>query len=90
VSVQSRQRSARRYEECTFAESAVSNSCADHRLYGLKLQLGSLGDHSWNPIDIKDIYRLQADNPRLTLYVPDPSGSVLELDPDRPTVSRSQ
>ncbi|GAB3237065.1 hypothetical protein GCM10027535_48640 [Mycolicibacterium hippocampi] len=48
------------------------------------------GFNDWDPIDIKDVYRLQADNPRLTLYVPDPSGSVLELDPDRPTVSRSQ
>ncbi|MCV7151920.1 EspA/EspE family type VII secretion system effector [Mycolicibacterium pyrenivorans] len=46
-----------------------------------------LGDHSWEPIDIKDIYHLQVDNPRLTLYIPDPSGSVLELDPNRPAVS---
>ncbi|WP_263998813.1 hypothetical protein [Mycolicibacterium vanbaalenii] len=46
-----------------------------------------LGDHTWEPIDIKDIYQLQVDNPRLTLYIPDPSGSVLELDPDRPAAS---
>lgn len=49
-----------------------------------------LGDHSWEPIDIKDIYHLQVDNPRLTLYIPDPSGSVLELDPNRPAASGSR
>lgn len=49
-----------------------------------------LGDHSWEPIDIKGIYHLQVDNPRLTLYIPDPSGSVVELDPNRPAVSGSR
>lgn len=45
------------------------------------------GFNNWEPIDIKDIYRIQVDNPRLPLYVPSPDGSVLELDPKRPGMS---
>lgn len=45
------------------------------------------GFNDWQPIDIKDIYRLQVDNPRLTLYVPTPAGGVFELDPQRPGAS---
>ncbi|MGE0216003.1 EspA/EspE family type VII secretion system effector [Mycolicibacterium sp.] len=45
------------------------------------------GFNDWQPIDIKDIYRLQVDNPRLTLYIPSPTGGVLELDPNRPGTS---
>lgn len=47
-----------------------------------------VGFNDWDPIDIKEIYRLQVENPRLPLYIPSPTGGVLELDPTRPTVSR--
>lgn len=45
------------------------------------------GFNDWQPIEIKDIYRLQVENPRLTLYVPSPDGGVLKLDPMRPGAS---
>lgn len=45
------------------------------------------GFNSWEPIGIQEIYGLQVDNPRLTLYLPSPTGGVLELDPNRPGVS---
>lgn len=45
------------------------------------------GFNDWNPIDIKDIYRIQVENPRLTMYVPTPAGGILELDPMRPGAS---
>ncbi|UNB54831.1 EspA/EspE family type VII secretion system effector [Mycolicibacterium sp. YH-1] len=41
----------------------------------------------WQPIDIKDIYAIQVDNPRLPLYVPNPFGGQVMLDPKRPAVS---
>jgi hypothetical protein len=44
----------------------------------------NFGLGEWNPIGIKDIYRAQADNPRLTMYVPTPSGGQIVLDPKRP------
>lgn len=45
------------------------------------------GFNDWSPIDIKDIYRIQVENPRLTMYVPTPAGGVFELDPMRPGAS---
>lgn len=45
------------------------------------------GFNSWEPIGIQEIYRLQVENPRLTLYVPSPAGGLMELDPARPGVS---
>lgn len=47
----------------------------------------NFGLGEWHPIDIKDIYRAQADNPRLTMYVPTPSGGQVVLNPKRPGVS---
>ncbi|WP_155924873.1 hypothetical protein [Mycolicibacterium sp. CBMA 234] len=44
----------------------------------------NFGTGEWKPIGIKDIYRAQADNPRLTMYVPTPSGGQIVLDPKRP------
>ncbi|MGB0971684.1 MAG: hypothetical protein ACPGVG_12085 [Mycobacterium sp.] len=37
----------------------------------------------WYPMDIKDIYALQVRNPRLPLYLPDPGGGQVFLDPGR-------
>ena len=45
------------------------------------------GINDGDPINIRDIYKIQVDNPRLTLYVPDRHGSQLELDLKRPGVS---
>lgn len=45
------------------------------------------GFNDWNPIDIKDVYRIQVENPRLTMYLPTPAGGVFELDPMRPGAS---
>lgn len=32
------------------------------------------GQNKWEPIDIKDVYQIQARNPRLPLYIPNPFG----------------
>ena len=48
------------------------------------------GSNQWSPIEIKDIYAIQVENPRLPLYVPDPSGGQLTIpvpSADRPVVS---
>jgi hypothetical protein len=45
------------------------------------------GMDDWQPIGIKDIYGIQVDNPRLPLYVPNPFGGQIFLDPKRPGVS---
>lgn len=47
----------------------------------------NFGMNEWHPIDIKDIYRAQADNPRLTMYIPNPFGGQVVLDNKHPTVS---
>ena len=44
------------------------------------------GQNAWNSIDIKDIYGLQVDNPRLPLYLPKPDGGQFEIPTDRPRV----
>ncbi len=36
---------------------------------------------------IKDIYRLQVTNPRLSLYLPDPGGGQFELPAGRPVAA---
>ncbi|MGV0834026.1 EspA/EspE family type VII secretion system effector [Mycolicibacterium thermoresistibile] len=46
-----------------------------------------LGLNEWRPIDIKEIYRTQIDNPRLTLYLPTPLGGTYELPADQPRAS---
>lgn len=38
-----------------------------------------IGLNEWRPMDIKDIYRIQVDNPRLSLYLPTPLGGTHEL-----------
>lgn len=48
------------------------------------------GTNQWSPIDIKDIYAIQADNPRLPLYVPDPLGGQVTIpvpSADKPVIS---
>lgn len=37
------------------------------------------GENDWKPIDIKDIYGIQVDNPRLPLYIPNPVGGQHHL-----------
>ena len=47
------------------------------------------GENDWKPIDIKDIYGIQVDNPRLPLYIPNPFGGQHHLpvpSPDNPIV----
>lgn len=44
----------------------------------------NFGMNEWHPIDIKDIYKAQAHNPRLTMYLPTPDGGQFVLDPKRP------
>lgn len=44
-----------------------------------------LGMGDWNPTDITAIYQAQADNPGLTLYVPNPFGGTHQLSPSDPS-----
>jgi uncharacterized protein YukE len=46
----------------------------------------SWGAGEWSPIDIKDIYKIQVDNPRLPLYIPNPFGGAHELPVGRPVI----
>lgn len=46
-----------------------------------------MGLNQWEPINIKDIYGIQVDNPRLPLYVPNPFGGQVFLDPKRSGVA---
>jgi hypothetical protein len=45
------------------------------------------GMNDWAPVDIQDIYAKQVDNPRLTMYIPNPYGGQVVLDPNRPGAS---
>lgn len=47
------------------------------------ISLPPVGINDWQPVDIKDIYRFQVDNPRLTMYIPNPDGAPVVLDPKR-------
>ncbi|WP_421841288.1 hypothetical protein [Mycobacterium sp.] len=48
------------------------------------------GQNAWKPIDIKDIYQLQVENPRLPLYLPTPDGGRFDIPADRPFMSQGK
>lgn len=50
--------------------------------YGLK----PWGMNKWNPIGIKDIYKLQVNNPRLSLSLPTPIGGAFQMPASTPRV----
>ncbi|ORW68399.1 hypothetical protein AWC24_07940 [Mycolicibacter senuensis] len=50
--------------------------------YGMK----PWGMNNWAPIGIKDIYRLQVDNPRLSLSLPTPLGGTFPMPAGTPSV----
>ncbi|MCG7611281.1 hypothetical protein MHN83_28300 [Mycobacterium sp. CnD-18-1] len=43
-----------------------------------------LGLGEWNPTDITEIYQARADNPSLTMYIPNPFGGMHQLSPSDP------
>ncbi|MBN3455061.1 EspA/EspE family type VII secretion system effector [Mycolicibacterium sp.] len=49
---------------------------------GAGLPFGQDGAGRWNPINIDDIYKIQVDNPQLPLYIPNPFGGHVYLDPN--------
>jgi hypothetical protein len=51
------------------------------------ISLPPVGINDWRPVDIKDIYSFQVDNPRLTIYIPNPYGAPVVLDPKKPGTS---
>lgn|GEM_PF-6463451 len=44
------------------------------------------GMNKWNPIGIKDIYKLQVSNPRLSLSLPTPVGGAFPMPANTPRV----
>jgi hypothetical protein len=42
--------------------------------------------NKWNPIDVKDIYRLQVHNPRLSLSLPTSVGGAFQMPASTPRV----
>ena len=57
---------------------------------GSGLGMKPWGQNEWNPIDIKDIYKLQVENPRLPLYLPTPDGGRFEIPTNRPFMSQGK
>lgn len=48
------------------------------------LQTPPSGNNVWAPVDMKEIYRVANNNPRLTLYLPDNCGNLTLIGADAP------